>query len=87
MDLVALELGQLQVRGGDNDPAGLVNFQRHFEALFRRVPEDSVQHKHDIIVAVVVIVEQDHVVRRQTPRLLLALLLRLRRRARHSVAG
>jgi hypothetical protein len=62
VDLIALQFGVLQVRGGDDDPSGGVYLYRHLVALFRRVSEDFVQHPDYVLEAVIVVVEQNNVV-------------------------
>ena len=51
-------------RGQHDRPARLVHFLRHAKALFHRMAEQLLEHPHDIVVGVVVVVEQDDVVRR-----------------------
>src|SRR5262249_34901211 len=56
-----------------DDAAGRVNLLGHLEALLGRVAEQRLQHQDDVFVGVVVVVQQDDVVRRLPLRALLQL--------------
>jgi hypothetical protein len=62
VDLVALELGLLQIKGGDDDPAGGVHFQGHSIAPLRWMPKERLEHADYVHEAVFVVIEQDHIV-------------------------
>src|SRR5215210_3708029 len=49
MDLVALQLGVLQVRGGDDDPTGGMHLHSHPVALLQRMLKERVEHVDHVL--------------------------------------
>jgi hypothetical protein len=74
VDLLSLEFGMLQIRGGDDDPAGGMHLHSHSVAPLRWMPEERLEHADDILKAMDIIVEQDHIVEWRSLCLLLCFL-------------
>src|SRR5829696_2147212 len=74
LDLIPLQLRLLQVGGRHNHPPCSVDLPRHLITFLHRMPEDPLQHQDHILIAVIVVIEQDYVVGRQPLCLVLFLL-------------
>src|ERR671910_978381 len=70
--------------GSHDDPPCGVDLPCHLITLLYRMPEDFLEHQDHILVAVIVIIEQHHVVGRQPFGLLLFLLYRPGNRICHT---
>src|SRR5207245_6990284 len=68
--LIALQLGAFEARGADDDAPMRADLPGHLVALLTRVAEELLQHRDHVLEAMVVVVEQDHVVGRLPARLL-----------------
>src|SRR6202049_886151 len=69
VDLVALEFRVLAGGGQHARAAASSDFLSQFVTLFDRMTEELLQHGDDVGVAVIVVIEQDYVVRRLALRL------------------
>ena len=73
MYLVALQLGMFERRRQDNHPSGIVNFTSHQVAFLRWITKKRLQHSDYLIESVVVVVQQDYIVRRLEPGMLICI--------------
>src|SRR5262249_31990443 len=67
LDLLGLQLGDFLGAGPDDRPAGVVGLVRELERLLRAAAEHLLQDVEDELEGVVVVVFEDHVVRRDAP--------------------
>jgi len=64
MNLITLQFRMLHRRGENDGTPLFVDFISQLKALFNWVAEEVLQHRDDVSVGMVVIVEQDDVIRR-----------------------
>ncbi len=63
MNLVAFQLGMLLARGQHNHPSRRIDFPGQLIALLARIAEELLQHGDHVIIGVIIIVQQDDIVR------------------------
>jgi len=62
--LVALQFGMLLGRRQHDRATGAIDLLRQLEAAFVRMAEELLQHRHHVLVGMIVVVPEDHVIPR-----------------------